>query len=196
MQLNRERLAEFLGVSLRTIDEYRRQGMPGEGGGHGSQWRFDSAVCVTWLRERERTNAIGDIARIDESEARKRKLAAEAAMAELDLATKEGAVATIADFEASWFAMIGAARSRLLGIGSGVGPELALADDAAECAALVDAAIAEALQELSEFEPNIPNEPAGAGEPPDSNPAGGEVVGATAGPDRKRVGGRRAKAQR
>jgi Phage DNA packaging protein Nu1 len=72
MVLNREKLAEVLGCSLRTIDEYTRQGMPGEPPKHGGdQWRFDPAASVDWLRERERKVVLGDIAKINETEARR-----------------------------------------------------------------------------------------------------------------------------
>lgn len=194
MQVNREKLAELLGVSLRTVDEYRRQGMPGDPPKRGGdQWRFDTAAVVGWLRERERANAIGEIAQIDEGEARRRKIAAEAAMAELNLAREEGKAVGIADFEAAGAAMIGAARARFLGLGGKVGPVVALNSDPAECKALIDEAIHEALQELSEFEADICTESRGATESESGDAQAIEVVGAAARPDSKRVGGHGAK---
>lgn len=189
--VNRERLAEILGCSLRTIDEYRRQGMPGEAPGRpGEQWKFDTAAAVEWLRQRERQSVLGEVAKIDESEAKRRKLAAEAAMAELDLAKAEGAALGIQDFGTAWAAMIGSARAKLLGLGSKLGPSVAIVDDAAECNAMIDGAIAEALQELSEFEPEISIQPESGPEAPNRDQAGSEAVGAAARPDGKRVGRR------
>src|SRR4051812_9016969 len=117
MQLNRDKLAEMLGCSLRTVDEYRRQGIPGEPPKRpGDQWKFESSEVITWLRDRERTSALGEVAKVDEAEAKRRKLAAEASLAEHELALKQGAAVAISDFEASWAAMIGAARAKLLGL--------------------------------------------------------------------------------
>ena len=73
------------------MDEYCRQGMPGGCTKRkGDQWRFDSAAVVSWLRERERSSALGEVAQIDEGEARRRKVAAEAALVELELAKEQG----------------------------------------------------------------------------------------------------------
>jgi terminase small subunit / prophage DNA-packing protein len=191
MLLNRERLSDFLGCSLRTIDEYKRQGMPGDAPKKpGDQWRFDSGAVVNWLRERERTDALGEVARVDEAEAKRRKLAAEAALAEHELALKQGAAVAIADFEAAWAAMIGASRARLRGIGAKVGRTVAISLDPAECAALIDSAIDEALQELSEREPEVQFEPEHASEPQGGNAPVLEAVGAASGSDGKRVGRR------
>lgn len=191
MLLNREKLAECLGCSLRTIDEYRRQGMPGEAPKRpGDQWKFDTAASVEWLRQRERQSALGEIATIDESEAKRRKLAAEAAMAELDLAKAEGQAVGLQDFAKAWAGMIGSARAKLLGLGSKMGPGLAIVDDAAECSSVVDLGISEALQELSEFEPEIRFDAESTPKAPSGDSVGTKALGSAAGSHGKRVGGR------
>jgi len=196
MVVNRERLADVLGCSLRTVDEYVRQGMPGDPPKKGGDsWRFESAACIGWLRERERQSALGEIAKIDREEAGRRKLAAEAALVEHDLALKQRAAVAVSDFGRLWTHMIGASRAKLRGIGAKLGRVVALSQDAAECEALIDELVSEALQELSEFEPEIPVEPAGSDEPASGRTKGYATVGAPAEPDRKRVGGRRAAAQ-
>jgi terminase small subunit / prophage DNA-packing protein len=196
MQLNREKLADFLGCSLRTIDEYSRQGMPGDSPKRaGDQWRFESGAVVGWLRERERSDALGEVARVDEAEAKRRKLAAEAALAELDLALKQGAAVSLKDFETAWSAMIGAARAKLLGMGMALGPEVALMSDPAECGAIIDAAVKESLRELSEGPGQVHFEQPGAGESDVADEAPEPVVRSAAGSDGKPVGGRRAAAK-
>lgn len=193
MLVNREKLAEVLGCSLRTVDEYRRQGMPGDAPKKpGDQWRFDSGAVVEWLREKERVNALGEIAQIDEGEAKRRKLAAEAAMAELELAKAEGSAVSVPDVATSWASMIGAARSKLLGLGSKLGRQVAIVNDPAECNSIISAGVSEALQELSEFEPEIPIHAEVTPEPAVGGEARSPIVGAPAGPDSKRVGRRRA----
>jgi hypothetical protein len=191
MLVNREKLADLLGCSLRTIDEYSRQGMPGSAPGRpGGQWKFDTATAIEWLRQRERQSALGEVAKIDESEAKRRKLAAEAAMAELDLAKAEGQAVSIQDFAKAWSGMIGSARAKLLGLGSKLGPGLAITEEPAECSSAVDSGIGEALQELSELEPEIRFDSEVSPEASGSDPASTKAVGAAAGSDGKRVGGR------
>jgi hypothetical protein len=194
--VNREKLADFLGCSLRTVDEYKRQGMPGEAPKRpGDQWKFETAASVEWLRQRERQSALGEIATIDEGEAKRRKIAAEAAMAELELAKAEEQAISVQDFAKAWAGMIGSARAKLLGLGAKLGPGLAIIEDAAECSAAVDAGIGEALQELSEFEPDIQFEAKSDKPASGGAPEGPKAVGAAAGSDSKRVGGRRKETQ-
>lgn len=196
MQLNRDRLAEFLGCSLRTIDEYSRQGMPGEAPKKGGDsWKFESAAVVGWLRERERTNALGDLATLDEKEAKRRKLAAEAALAEHELALKTGAAVALNDFESAKGALIGAARAKFLGFGAALGPEVALLSSPQECSLVIENAVKEALRELSDNPPTISFEPFGTRESPTDRSETGGSVGTSAEPDRKRVGRRRTPAK-
>lgn len=196
MLLNREKLAEFLGCSLRTIDEYKRQGMPGDAPKRpGDQWKFDTAASVEWLRQRERQSALGEIATIDEAEAKRRKLAAEAAMAELELAKAEEQAISVQDFGQAWAAMIGSARAKLRGVGSKLGPTVAIIEDPSECSSAIDVEINEALQELSEFEPEIRFDAESHQQAPGGDSTSPEVVGAAAGSDGKRVGGRRKETQ-
>jgi hypothetical protein len=171
--------------------------MPGEAPKKGGdQWKFDSAAVVGWLRERERQNALGEIAQIDEGEGRRRKIAAEAGLAEIELAKADGAAVSVADFGLAWASMIGAARAKLLGLGAKLGRVVALSDDPAECSSQIDAAVSEALQELSEFEPQIQIDSEGDSESEGGNVAGVATVGTSAGPDRQRMGGRGEKAER
>jgi hypothetical protein len=146
------------------------------------------------LRQRERQSALGEIATIDEGEAKRRKIAAEAAMAELELAKAEEQAIGLQDFAKAWAGMIGSARAKLLGLGSKLGPGLAIIEDAAECSSIVDAGISEALQELSEFEPEIRFDAESDKEAPSGDPKSSKAVGAPSGPDGKRVGGRGEKA--
>ncbi len=194
MLLNREKLSELLGCSLRTVDEYRRQGMPGAAPAKpGGQWRFESAEVISWLRTRERDNAIGEIAGIDEGEAKRRKLAAEAAIAEHSLAVLQSSAVSVADWQAATFKIVGATRAKLLPIGSSLASDLAIETDPDVCEALVSSAINEALQELSEDDIQIDAGGDNGAEP--SDPPEPEAVGSTPGRDGKRVGGPRAAAE-
>lgn len=154
--VNRSQLAELLGVNLSTIDNWVREGCPfitrpiRQGVG---QWEFSAGAVFRWRIERERHVALGDLANVDESEARRRKLAAEAGLAELELHLANGAAVKISDAERVWVQMVGASRARLLAIPSKLGPILAIEADPVACQAIAESAIIEALSELSGFDP-------------------------------------------
>jgi phage terminase Nu1 subunit (DNA packaging protein) len=153
---NRAELAEVLGVSVVTVDNWTAAGCPWQSKparkGVG-QWAFEVGAVVEWRLERERKSALGELANVTEIEARRRKLAAEAAMAEHELAVAQGKAAAIADAERTWGRMIAAARAKFLSMGSKLGPQVALETDSEICKALIEAANAEALAELSGYDP-------------------------------------------
>lgn len=98
MIVNRQELSEAMGVSLPTVDRWIRDGCPvKQRGAKGIPWEFDLAAVVTWWGDRQREAAAGN-APTDMEEAKRRKVAAEAEMAELELAKAKGLVALIEDF--------------------------------------------------------------------------------------------------
>ncbi len=97
--VTRAGLAVVFGVALPTVDSWVRSGCPFVvRGGRGKEWQFNTADVSSWLKEKAREEAVGD-GPVDIDEARLRKLAAEAEMAELELAKAKGEVASIRDFE-------------------------------------------------------------------------------------------------
>lgn len=151
--LNRTELAEFFAVAPTTVDAWVRRGCPalkratGRGSG-GNTWQFDSAAVVEWLREQAVQNAIGDIAKIDEQEARRRKIAAEAALAEYELAERRREMIRVEDYAVISARRYAACRARLLGVAPKVAPQLLGLEEASDAQAIVAAAINEALTEL------------------------------------------------
>src|SRR3954463_14072305 len=90
--VNRADLADFLGVSLPTVDGYVRRGCPFvERGSKGREWRFNSKAVVDWLRAQDVEQALGATDTPDIEAARLRKVLAEAQLAELELARQRGA---------------------------------------------------------------------------------------------------------
>lgn len=155
--VNRAELSELCGVSVVTIDNWVRDGAPfvrrpvRKGVG---QWEFNAGAVFQWRLDRERQSALGDLAQVDEAEARRRKLAAEAGLAELELQLKNGGAVAVADQERVWVQMVGAARARLLSIPTKLGPAIAIENDPILCQALMQGAMVEALMELSGFDPH------------------------------------------
>ena len=115
--------------------------------GQAHYWRYTQVL--KWFAEQDATNHTG----MDEREARRRKLAADALSAEIDLAVKQGQFARIDDMTAQWGQMLVAAKSRLLGMGHKLAPAVAIESDPVTCEALINAEVHEALSELGRYDP-------------------------------------------
>jgi len=154
--VNRSQLAELCGVNLSTVDNWVRDGCPfisrpvRQGVG---RWEFSVAAVFEWRINRERQAVLGDVVTIDENEARRRKLAAEAGLAELELHMANGAAVAIKDQEKIWVQMVGAARAKLLSLPTKLCRLVAIEVEPAACQALMEDGISEALGELAGFEP-------------------------------------------
>lgn len=99
-KVNRAELASVFGVSLPTIDAWVRAGCPFDerGAGKGKAWVFDTADVAAWRELRARDEAGGADLQ-DEQALRRRKLAAETALSELELAKAQNLVAPIEQME-------------------------------------------------------------------------------------------------
>lgn len=176
IDLSLEKAAQFFGCDTRTVTRWIRDGLPAEKDGK-NRWVINSAGASKWLRDRERESALGDVAKVDEVEARRRKLVAEAGREELKLAIEQGAVIPIAVYEASMAAMIGAARAKLLNMPAKLGPMVATLTPL-EARDAIHSEISEVLQELSGFDASD-SLTAGAGEPLSGESEVGEDMVAT-----------------
>jgi excisionase family DNA binding protein len=145
--LSAEKMAQAMGVHRRTVAEWIAAGCPAQKSGRN--WRMDTAAVMAWRLQRERQTALGEISNIGAEESKRRKLAADAASAELDVAIRSGAAVAIEDAEREWSEMIGAARNVFLGLGVRLAPQVALETDAAVCQSMIDGAVHEALANLS-----------------------------------------------
>lgn len=99
-KLNTSELADHYGKHRQTIMAWVRQGMPYlKKGGRGKEWVFDSTAVAEWREEQAIINATGGGDFVDEDELKRRKLAAETAKAELDLAKAKSEVAVVEDIQ-------------------------------------------------------------------------------------------------
>jgi phage terminase Nu1 subunit (DNA packaging protein) len=97
MIVNRNQLADIMGVSINTITNYLTEGMPyrERPGGANREWVLDSGPCVKWLVGRAKGdktpsgNTLGD--------AKTRRLMAEAKLKELQLQEKLGELISVED---------------------------------------------------------------------------------------------------
>lgn len=116
MIVNRQELSEAMGVSLPTVDRWIRDGCPvKQRGAKGIPWEFDLAAVVGWWGDRQREAAAGN-APTDMEDAKRRKVAAEAEMAELELARAKGEVAPIAEFQRTQEARNAIIRTNVLNV--------------------------------------------------------------------------------
>ena len=150
IELNKADLAAMLGVSLPTIGQWVGKGCPFVfKGGPGKQWVFNSADVLSWREEQVVQQAMGDTASLDIDEARRRKLAAEAALVELDLSKRRGEVIEIEDVAGVVGDDYANVRAKSLALPTKLAPQLIGIEDTAECQALIERGVAEALEELT-----------------------------------------------
>lgn len=145
--MNRAEISEALQVDLNTVDKWRRRGCPHKKKGRTVAFKLHEVI--TWLMEREREATTAATGAIDLDEARKRKTAAEAGLAELALKRETGEVVSIDVIAKTVGKEYAACRARLLAIPAKLAPLLRNATNARECRSLLEGAICEALDELS-----------------------------------------------
>jgi len=148
-RVNKADLAQLMGVTSITIGHWVNKGCPYvEKGGPGKTWVFDMPSVVAWREEQVALQAVGDTKSLDIDEARRRKLAAEAAMTELDLSKRKGELVEIEEVAAAVGDDYANLRAKLLSLPVKIAPQAVGIDDAAEIQALAESLIHEALEEL------------------------------------------------
>lgn len=110
--LNRGEVAAFFGVTPPTVDGWVRAGCPVKKGQRGVASEFNSADVAAFLREKARQEGSGT-SLADETELKRRKLAAEAERAELELAKEKGEVAPVREMERAQSAAMAAIRANM-----------------------------------------------------------------------------------
>lgn len=101
-KVNRAELARLLDCSLPTITSKVAKGMPFiQKGGRGKEWMFDTAAVITWEKDQAVANVIGDLTEVAEDELKRRKLAAETTIVEIEAAKAKSEVVPVSDVEKS-----------------------------------------------------------------------------------------------
>jgi phage terminase Nu1 subunit (DNA packaging protein) len=137
--------AQIAGVSVNTVRAWLRRGLPAVQ--RQGEWRIDVEAMQAW-RQRHLAAARPSAGKREIEAARARKLAAEAAMAEIDLALKCGDAVSIADAARGWAELVAAFRARILALPARLAPALVAETDLLRARAAVEAALHEALREL------------------------------------------------
>lgn len=158
IRLNRTELAEHMGVSVVTIDNWRRDGMPYvAGGSKGVAWTFDLAEVVKWYGDKRAAQAAGD-APSDLDEIERRTAQAKMQMAELELAKKRGEVAAIRDFERAQAKAFAEIRTNVMNVPQRVVLQLLGCTDETEFKAKLRAELTLALQAAADADLTLADE--------------------------------------
>lgn len=149
-QANQTDLADIHGCSLPTIRAWVRRGCPViHRGGKGREWLFNTADVAQWREEQAAAAAVGDTSAMDLDEARRRKEAAFAAMAELDLGKRRGELVEIESVSEIVGEEYSRVRAKLMGMPVKLAPVLEQATTVQEYREIVEDAVVECLSELS-----------------------------------------------
>lgn len=175
--------AGLIGVHRNTLSKWISQGCPTEQRAdrrRGKEWRIHLPDVIDWLQERAVQDAVGDTTKLDIDEARRRKTAAEAALAELDLAKARNeyvSINVVADVVGE---QMSACRSRLLTLPTKIAPMVAPVRGLIECREIIDDAVRECLDELVGYgNAGGDGEAEDAGSPDIGNGSGGSDAAAT-----------------
>lgn len=154
--VNKAELAEIIGISLKGVDEMIRRGMPlvSRGGeGRGASFQIDVSDVMKWQVSQATKDVSDKLEAINIDEARLRKVAAEAALAELDLALKRGDAVSLTAVAKMWAGMVTAFKYRCLSIPAKLAPVLVAETDLVVARGMLEREIHEALDELTGYEP-------------------------------------------
>jgi phage terminase Nu1 subunit (DNA packaging protein) len=94
--VNQADLAAIFGVSVVTVRAWERKGCPVERKAtRGKASAYNTAAVARWREEQAALAASGDLSAMDMEEAKRRKIAAEAALAEMELSLKRGELVAV-----------------------------------------------------------------------------------------------------
>lgn len=186
-------IATYFEVRPATVRDWERAGCPverkAEKAGQASLYRLADVHAWLLQRERERESTSSTGPALDLNEARRRKTAAEATLAEISLAKVRGRYVELEVMAEVMADAAAAVTARLQQIGAKLAPMLELADGATARQEMIDAAVNEALHELSDPTFGLFRDPEGEGEEGDPlGDPGPDAPGGAA--DRQRVGRR------
>lgn len=175
-------LASALGLTVQRLGQFARDGLM-ERSQKNTFVLGPSIQAYIKFVKGERSNSIG----LSLNDNKSRLYSARATLAQLEADRKAGLLIPAPDVEKTWTEALVRVRQRLLAMPSKAAPMLAVEDDVAECHALLEKFIHEALDELSNTDVVVASGPRGGGADAQGGAQGPE---AAAEDDGERVGGR------
>jgi phage terminase Nu1 subunit (DNA packaging protein) len=148
--VNKTQLAEIIGRSEKWITEVQSQHdfpILKKGRGRlGSQYM--TADVVAWMEKKKVENLIGNQDAIDLEEAKRRKMAAEAGLAELELMKEQGVLVEIDKVAQDFGEQLTNFRAKMISIPSKCAAQIYTAENVQEIKSILEDAINEALNEI------------------------------------------------
>jgi len=183
-------ICKLLDLSPRRVQQLSKEGIIPK----AERGRYELVPAVRgyihYLKERSVT---GDVKEGDNivsfDEARRRKLTAEAELAELDLSKEQGSVVSIEQTEKMWTGVLAAVRAKFLSLPTNLSSIVATEADQKICKDILSKGVEAALTELSQIEIRPETEDSSSGDKI------AKEDGTTTEGDRKPVGRRKKKAK-
>lgn len=151
--VNRSQLAAIFGKSLVTIDSWVRRGMPiVQKGNKTKEWQFDTTMVAQWREDQAIASALGNVEDIGLEELKKRKLAVEVNLLEVELQERRNEVVTLKEVEHNLSQVFITLKQRLRTIPDRIGVDVAAMNDEQACRELLINEIDDALLELSQMD--------------------------------------------
>jgi phage terminase Nu1 subunit (DNA packaging protein) len=146
-------LAALLDLNRTTVQKYVKQGLPyvqKADRDKGKDWKFSLPAVVEWLEQRAVDRVVGNTEGLTIDDAKLRKTAAEAQLAEFELEKVKRRTITVEEMSELVADEYATVRSQLLNIPGRLAQTLAAETDPAKIEALIKAEISTALTELSQ----------------------------------------------
>jgi hypothetical protein len=141
--------ADRLNLGVRQIHHLAGVGMPRQKMPDGSH-RYPFPACFVWYLNYKIERAVAEITPADIDEARARKIAAEARLAEVELAVAEGRYLDKDVILAEWNEAVTTLRSQLLTLPQRWAHDLVGVGTIAEAVAVLERAVRESLETLAD----------------------------------------------
>lgn len=150
--VTRQEVADLFGVSHTTVDAWIKRGMPViQRGSRGKSWQINTAEVSAWLEQRAKESVSGDD-QADERELKRRKLAAETAKVELELARVRGEVVPLAQLERALANVFAEVKTNLRSVPSRVVTAIIGEESETRIKAVILKEIDQALDTLGDFD--------------------------------------------
>lgn len=112
---------------------------------------YETKDVIEWMKRRDISNYVGNTDLVDIDEAKRRKLAAEASLQELELMKEQGKVVEIEQVGKVYSEQLANFRAKMLSLPTKCASSVFTAKDIKEAKAILEDTVIEALNELVEF---------------------------------------------
>jgi len=156
--VTRQEIADLFGVSHTTVDAWLKRGLPViQRGSKGKAWVINTAEVSAWLEQRAKETAPGG-EQSDERELKRRKLAAETAKVELELARVRGEVVPLRQLERALANTFAEVKTNLRSVPSRVATAIIGEESETRIKAVILKEIDQALEALGDLDLDEPDD--------------------------------------